>query len=143
MQNKNRVFLTLAIILVVILILFFVFIKEDKTSANVANNSAGNLSNIEISAQNLDIPWEIEFLPSGEMLITERSGNLLRLGRNREVIRVEGVRHQGEGGLLGLALHPNFAQNNFIYLYLTSDVNGRVENRVERYSINLEDNAIS
>ena len=65
---------------------------------------------IKIVAENLDIPWEIQFLPSGEMLVTERSGVLLKIGTGKTRIPIAGVEHVGEGGLLGLALHPNFAK---------------------------------
>src|SRR3989338_3159574 len=94
--------------------------------------------NIEVVAENLDIPWEIVFLPSGEMLVTERSGNLLKIGTDRKVINIDGVNHFGEGGLLGLALHPDFASNNFIYLYFTSGSASSISNRVERYKLEGE-----
>src|SRR3972149_2372501 len=96
---------------------------------------------IEIVAQNLEIPWEITFLPSGEMLVTERPGRLLKIGQNKTIIEVSGVRHVGEGGLLGLALHPDFANNQLIYLYLTSSDSGQTVNRVERYR--LEGNTLT
>ncbi len=91
---------------------------------------------IEVVAQDMDIPWEIAFLPDGDLLITERSGSLLRLGKDKTSITIDGVAHIGEGGLLGLALHPDFEQNNTLYLYLTSQVNGIITNRVERYILN-------
>lgn len=69
----------------------------------------------EIIADNLEIPWEIAFLPSGELLVTERPGKLVKIGSDRTVIEVLGVRHVGEGGLLGLALHPNFPTNQLLY----------------------------
>ncbi len=99
----------------------------------------------EIIAENLEIPWEIEFLPNGEMIITERPGRLLIIGEDKQVIEVEGVMHVGEGGLLGLALHPDFSENNLIYLYFTSDIDGEVHNRVERYRLEnniLEDKTV-
>lgn len=40
-----------------------------------------------------------------------------------------------EGGLLGIALHPNFADNGFVYLYSTTDTGGTLSNRVERYRL--------
>jgi glucose/arabinose dehydrogenase len=92
---------------------------------------------IEIITEDLDIPWEIAFMPSGEMLVTERSGNLLKIGEDRQIIEIEGVEYIGKGGLLGLALHPDFKNNRYLYLYLTSRVNGEITNRVERYSFNL------
>jgi len=91
---------------------------------------------IEIVAQNLSIPWEIAFLPEGGMLITERAGKLLRLEGTTKVIKeITGVAHVGEGGLLGLALHPDFAKNRMLYLYLTAQGESGLENRVERYNL--------
>lgn len=88
---------------------------------------------LEVVAENLKIPWEITWLPSGEMLVTERPGNLLKISTDRKIIPIAGVEHRGEGGLLGLALHPNFSENKFIYLYLTSRSGEALINRVERY----------
>jgi len=94
----------------------------------------------EIVAENLEVPWEVVLLPpspagepSGEFLITERPGKLTKIDAGRTVIPIPGVRHVGEGGLLGLALHPNFSQNQYLYLYLTSQENWKTVNRVERY----------
>ena len=96
---------------------------------------------IEVVAENLEIPWEVAFLPSGELLVTERPGRLLKIGQDKKVFQISGVRHIGEGGLLGLTLHPDFENNNLIYLYLTSTDNGEVVNRVERYK--LENDALT
>lgn len=86
-------------------------------------------------AKDLKIPWALAFLPDGDMLVTERPGTLRRIGQNGAVIAIEGVAHVGEGGLLGLVLHPKFAENGWLYLYLTSNVNGVVKNRVDRYRL--------
>ena len=88
---------------------------------------------VEVVTSGLDTPWEIAFLPGGEMLITERSGNLVLIGAKTTRIRVPNVEQRGEGGLLGLALDPDYAVNNRIYVYLTSLENGQLVNRVERY----------
>jgi len=90
---------------------------------------------VEIVIENLEIPWEIGWLPDGTMLVTERVGRLLMMGENKKVIEIEGVEQAGEGGLLGLAVHPKFRDNQFIYLYLTSKKNGQLVNRVERYRL--------
>ncbi len=89
---------------------------------------------IEIIAENLNVPWEIAFLPNEEMLVTQRSGELLKIGTETKVLKeIEGVKHTGEGGLLGLAVHPKFVDNKFIYLYLTTEDGNGITNRVERY----------
>ena len=87
---------------------------------------------VEVIAEGLNLPWELAFLPDGQILLTERPGQLTLL-EGQQRLAIEGVLHRGEGGLLGLALHPNFAENHWLYLYLTSEENGAVVNRVERY----------
>ena len=87
----------------------------------------------EVVANGLQIPWEVGFLPDGRLLVSERPGRLLLIGEDRQIIEISGVRHIGEGGLLGFALHPDFEKNRLVYLYLTSQENGQIVNRVERY----------
>lgn len=87
----------------------------------------------KVIAEGLSWPWELVSLPDGSILITERPGNLLLIRNGEERIPIDGVRHVGEGGLLGMALHPEFEQNGWLYLYITYEVPGQVLNRVERY----------
>jgi glucose/arabinose dehydrogenase len=101
----------------------------------LVKEDSGEIRASEIFRKNLNIPWEIEFLPDGDFLITERAGKLYRLGKSQQVIEISGVTHRGEGGLLGLAVHPNFSKNGWIYLYLTSEDSQGVRNRVERYKL--------
>jgi len=68
----------------------------------------------------LEQAWSLAFLPGGDMLITEKPGRL-RVVRNgvlqpEPVAGVPKVRFRGQGGLLDVALHPNFAQNQLVYL---------------------------
>jgi glucose/arabinose dehydrogenase len=60
----------------------------------------------------------------------------------REGIPVAGVEHVGEGGLLGLALHPEYESNNWLYLYHTTRTSSGLINRVERYRFNEKDNLL-
>lgn len=89
----------------------------------------------EVITENLEIPWEVALLPNAELLVTERPGKLLKIGKDRQTIPIEGVQHVGEGGLLGLALHPNFKDNQLIYVYLTTKAGEGLSNRVERYRL--------
>ena len=90
---------------------------------------------IEVVLENLDIPWEIVFLSDEEFLITQRPGTLLYVENNeiKNEIDIERVKHIGEGGLMGMTLHPQFEENNYIYLYLTVDGETGTENMVLRY----------
>lgn len=95
----------------------------------------------ELVATGLSVPWEIVFLED-ELLVTERGGRLVRIGAERQIIEVSGVEQRGEGGLLGLALDPAFNENHLIYVYFTTVNHGVVENRVERYVLDLENNVL-
>jgi aldose sugar dehydrogenase len=71
-------------------------------------------------AEGLVHPWSMAFLPNGDILVTERPGRL-RIIRNGRLIDepVQGtppVVFQGQGGLLDVVLHPNFASNSYVYL---------------------------
>lgn len=66
----------------------------------------------------LSRPWGMAFLPDGSVLITERTGDLVLLSDGVKT-RVEGVPQVasvGQGGLLDIALHPDFASNRLVYL---------------------------
>jgi glucose/arabinose dehydrogenase len=90
---------------------------------------------VEVAATGLFVPWDVVFLPDGDTLVPERSGTLRRLGKNPGVMTVPAVQDGGEGGLMGVALHPSFAQNNLIYVYFTTNQNGQ-KNRVARFKLN-------
>ncbi|MET0980424.1 MAG: PQQ-dependent sugar dehydrogenase [Candidatus Saccharimonadales bacterium] len=87
-------------------------------------------------ATDMVTPWAIGFLPDGDLLVTERSGQVQRIGNDGGIYAIEGVRETSEGGLLGVALHPDFAQNKYVYLYSTTDTGGTLTNRIERYQLN-------
>lgn len=91
-------------------------------------------------AVNLEIPWALDFLPDGSLVFTERPGRV-RLIDVREgllpepLLTMTGVAHRGEGGLLGIAVHPAFARNQFIYVYHTYEEGGGLLNRVVRFKM--------
>ncbi|QQS39132.1 PQQ-dependent sugar dehydrogenase [Candidatus Woesebacteria bacterium] len=77
---------------------------------------------LEILASNLEVPWAITFLPDNTMLVTERSGKVRQIGvdsKQNTPIATLDVKQIGEGGLLGIAAHPNFVENHFVYFYYT------------------------
>lgn len=90
----------------------------------------------KIIATNLEIPWELVFLPDGRMLLTERPGRVLLISETRKNFEITEVAHIGEGGLLGMALDPEFFRNHFIYLYFTYQDEGKVLNKVQRFVFN-------
>jgi glucose/arabinose dehydrogenase len=129
--------LVLTIIIVGILIfrdeLTKIALKPTDSAVPVGVTDASE-SDIEIAASNLQTPWGIAFLPNGDILVTERPGSLKRITGDAQSYTIDGVIETSEGGLLGIALHPDFARNNLLYLYSTYRNNGTLLNRVERYT---------
>jgi glucose/arabinose dehydrogenase len=86
---------------------------------------------VKTVATGLEIPWEIAFLPDRSALVTERPGRVRLLDREgrlrRKPVATVPVSAYGEGGLLGLALDPDFAANRFVYLYYTTAGGMRLE----------------
>ena len=89
----------------------------------------------ETVATGLEVPWEIAFLPDGRALVTERPGRVRLLSEDGELgpepLAEVPVVASGEGGLLGLAIDPEFGRNGFAYLYRTTAEG----NEVARYRL--------
>jgi glucose/arabinose dehydrogenase len=75
---------------------------------------------VETVASGLEVPWAIAFTPDGRVLFTERPGRVRVIEngslRPQPLTTIEDVEQTGESGLMDLTLHPQFAQNHFIYL---------------------------
>ncbi|MEO0512359.1 MAG: PQQ-dependent sugar dehydrogenase [Planctomycetota bacterium] len=84
---------------------------------------------LETVVDGLDHPWGVCWLSESEMLVTERSGRV-RLVRDGELLRepvatVPGVLEHGQGGLMDISLHPEFANNGFVYLTYATGTKAR------------------
>lgn len=77
---------------------------------------------VQLLVKNLDNPWGMDWLPNGDMLITEKDGRLIRFsnGDKTEITNVPQVYNHGQGGLLDIKLHPNYSENNWIYITYAS-----------------------
>jgi glucose/arabinose dehydrogenase len=71
-------------------------------------------------ATDLKNPWGIAFLPNGDALISQRVGELVKLSTSGQVGKpISGLPQalvKGQGGLLGIAVHPDFAGNQMVYI---------------------------
>jgi len=118
-------------ILIFILIIFLMFVLF-----NSENYKKDQGFGIETIVKNLDTVWAIDFLPSGEMIFTERPGRVniydFNNGKNTIIAEIP-ITEISESGLAGVAVDPKFEENSFIYLYYTYEENGQVWNRVARF----------
>ncbi|WP_229426692.1 PQQ-dependent sugar dehydrogenase [Microvirga alba] len=96
---------------------------------------------VETVARGLENPWSLAFLPDGRMLVTERPGRLRIVAADGKlsdpVNNVPPVAARGQGGLLDVALDPNFKQNRLIYLSFAEERGeGRAGTSVARARLN-------
>lgn len=89
---------------------------QDEVKNYTFENIGGEIAN----------PWGMTWLPDGSMLVTEKSGILYHIKNNQktEVKNVPEVYNRGQGGLLDIAVHPNYATNGWIYITFSSTEGG-------------------
>ena len=94
-----------------------------KALFTIAQCSARTLSfaalQMETIAEGLDTPWSVAELPDGGFLVTERPGGIKHVAPSGEMTDVTGVPQvfaKRQGGLFDVVLHPNFADNNTVFL---------------------------
>jgi glucose/arabinose dehydrogenase len=102
-----------------------------------AQQSGGfNFSQPSVVATGLAIPWGLAFLPDGDAVVIERAtARVLRIepgSSPQQLGTLPNVDPDGEGGALGLAVSPSFAQDGWIYAYHTSPS----DNRIVRFQLN-------
>ncbi|WP_409346698.1 PQQ-dependent sugar dehydrogenase [Paenibacillus sp. MBLB4367] len=111
-----------------------------ETAASAAPETAGQAVlpyRQEVVADNLNVPWAFEISSDGRMFFTERSG-AVRMIRDGKLVKDPVISmpapfvSKGEGGLLGLALDPQFADNHYMYVYHTYEDKGQTKNRLLR-----------
>lgn len=142
--------ITILIVLLIVLLLsfatyqfsWFIFpaapTNKSKSVSNKPIPTTLNVPKVTVIADQLDTPWAIAFLPDSSMLVTERTGRVRLITadgtlQNKPVATISEVKEIGEGGMLGITLHPDFADNHFVYIYYTYSANDNdTQNRVIR-----------
>lgn len=149
----KKVLLILVALFIVLILSVFLFNKpEVKTSVEntvyrtVTNSSKPSSTyavsdEIKVIAKNLEVPWELVFINDTEILLTQRNGTVLLINEQTSQIKeISQVRSVGEAGLLGMALDPSFAKNQYVYFYYTQGSGSNLTNTVERYT--FKDNSL-
>ncbi|PKL66219.1 MAG: quinoprotein glucose dehydrogenase [Methanobacteriales archaeon HGW-Methanobacteriales-1] len=122
-MNKK---LIIGIIIILIVLILVVFATWPQTA-----NQKGFQS--EVVLENLNTPWAIDFLPNGTMIFTERNGKISTWdGKSLRLVGNILVKAEGESGLLGLAVDPEFSKNKYVYVYYTDNDS----NSISRFNLN-------
>lgn len=107
----------------------------------IVRTEAGNVKVVEV-ASGLQNPWSLAFLPDGRMLVTERPGRLRLVGADGTVSApIEGVptvHARGQGGLLDVALGPNFVEDGLIVFAYAEPTERGARTAVARARLDIE-----
>jgi glucose/arabinose dehydrogenase len=116
---------TSALVLMLSAFLFSACSEKDSEAAQVESESDGEVQSEKLSfdvdtlTSELNNPWGVTFLPDGRILVTERAGDI-RIFKDEKLLsekieNVPAVYANGQGGLLDIQLHPDYANNGWIY----------------------------
>ena len=111
---------------------------QDKNPVNTKNTH-------EVFVPDLKIPWGFTFLPDGSMLITEKAGEIIHFkeGKKNLISGVPEVYNRGQGGLLDIALHPDYEDNGWVYITYSSSEGEDKGGHTALMRFKLKDNALT
>jgi len=123
--------------------------------ASMAQAAEPTLTHTSILTK-LDSPWDVAFLPDGTMFFTEKCQGLSVRQRDGKVVKLLGMKDskgyastandlfcEGQAGMNGVAVDPNFASNRYVYVYSASSLTAPGTNRVIRLKVNDALTAVS
>ncbi len=104
---------------------------------------------VDVFVEKIDSPWDMAFMQDGTMFFTEKCKGLSVRLPSGAVNKLHGVGTttgyssasadlfcDGQAGMMGVAIDPQFASNRFIYVYSSSNLGGKQANRVMRFKLN-------
>ncbi len=126
----NKIYATLHIVLALVVI--------GCKDQNDSQNSYPDVKlDTTIVAKGLDVPWEVLWSPENELWVTERGGRVLKINPEtkeiKELLAIQ-VTEEGESGLLGMALHPDFPSTPWVYLVYTYTQSSSIVERLTKYT---------
>ena len=133
--SRNRVLLWSVMAIAALCVGFIVFVvfrsvepKKAPTDVAIVVSTDPPAYTVEPVIDGLDHPWDVAFLPDGRLIYTERSGKIstLKNGIVTQIAAIADVKTSGEGGLMGLAVDPDFTKNRLLYTCYTSSGDIRV-----------------
>ncbi len=125
------------------------------TAAGVLQAAAPTITT-EVAVGKLELPWDMAFMKDGTMFFTEKCKGLSVRMPNGTINKLHGLGGttgyasssadlfcDGQAGMMGVAIDPEFAKNRFIYVYSSSKLNDKLGNRVMRMKVSDGFNAVS
>lgn len=114
--------------------------SKDRTPGDTGRDTTAVPISVRVLAEGLYHPWEILWGPDNRIWMTERNGRISQVdpqtGDVRRIFTVAESSESGEGGLLGMALHPDFGTVPQVFIVFNYRKNGTYTEKVVRYSYN-------
>jgi glucose/arabinose dehydrogenase len=137
-MDKERRLVITAIAAVTVAAVATTFFAPSQTTLPIPEpgqrNGNNTRSGVQVLAENLNVPWAVDIAEDGRLFFTERTGRIMAIDKNGSLlsdpVAYINVMQNGESGLLGLALHPNFTENHLLYAYHTYSNDSAVLNQV-------------
>ncbi|WP_347372765.1 PQQ-dependent sugar dehydrogenase [Aequorivita sp. Q41] len=110
-------------IFIISTLVFYMSCAQPKKKEDIALKAEPQSYKIEAVVKGLINPWGMAWLPDGSILITEKDGRLIHFnaGEQTEIANAPNVFNSGQGGLLDIELHPNYAKNGWLYITYASE----------------------
>ncbi len=107
-------------LMIVIWFVFAIKAEDSDWDARIVKTEKVSFQ-VETYTDGFEIPWGMAFLPDNRMMVTDRIGDLWIVEKDgKDKLKVSGeipnVRSKGQGGMLDVAVHPDFNTNSYIYL---------------------------
>lgn len=133
-----------------LLVIFLFFSGCDSEAGNKSSDSTATPVSVEAEqvVDGISIGWGIDFLPNGDILITEKSGTLYHI-RDGEIINeiTEGIPSDlhvnGQGGFMDVELHPDYEENGWIYFTYASSAGEGEGSNTSLIRAKLQENALT
>jgi len=132
--------------LVLIFISIFIYIPSCSAQENppLVKTPEKKEYTYEVVIEGMNQPWGMSFIDTDKILVTEKSGKLF-LVENSIKTEISGLPYvyvRGQGGLLDVAIHPNFKRNSIIYFTLGTNIEGDAGGNTALYQAKLTDNKL-
>lgn len=135
-MRKTKIMTTLPRILLATALAAGIALPAQAVDENTVHRSKHQAFQVETVAEGFSHPWALAFLPDGRMLVTEREGQLNLVeregGKRTRIGGLPKITARGQGGLLDVAAHPRFAENNWVYLSYVAQGEGGFGTHVGR-----------
>ena len=150
-KRRTALLLVLMATLIGLMVVMYMTTADTDGSITVTSGTASVKDPVEPQLETKEVvsglsrPWDIVFLPSGTMVFNQRSGSIstFKDGQTNTIAQINDIYAVGEGGLTGLALDADFANNRFVYTCFNAQSAATIDVRVVRWTLSKAEDSLT